>query len=212
MHSLFTIKNAPQRRGFTLAEILVAVGLFSVVVTIAIGSLFSVINANRKSQALQSVMSNLNFALDQMSRDIRVGTQYHCGTGDYSHAQDCATGDPNVHLADLPNSSATFEFISRTGDREFYTWEGGTGGSKGRLRRRIDLYSAGTFDEGALVNVTAPEITIEYMNFYVNGTEESGSDEQPRVLITISGYAGQGQERSNFNIQTTISARILDRV
>jgi len=66
-------------RGFTLIEFIVAVAIFVVVVLIAAGALLSIIEANRKTQSSKSVINNLNFALEGMSRSIRVGTDYSGG-------------------------------------------------------------------------------------------------------------------------------------
>jgi len=61
-----------KKNGFTLIEMLVAVSLFVFVMLIGVGVLLSIIDANRKARALSSVMNNLNFALESMSRNIRV--------------------------------------------------------------------------------------------------------------------------------------------
>jgi len=61
-----------QKKGFTLIEMLISIALFSIVVTIAMGSIFTIIDANRKSQTLTLVMNNLNFALEIMTRDIKT--------------------------------------------------------------------------------------------------------------------------------------------
>ncbi|MEK7093249.1 MAG: type II secretion system protein, partial [Patescibacteria group bacterium] len=67
-------------RGFTLIEMIVSVGLFAVVMIICVAALLSLVDANKKAQAIQSVMNNLNVAVDGMVRSIRMGTNYHCGT------------------------------------------------------------------------------------------------------------------------------------
>lgn len=64
-----------QNKGFTIIEMIVVVGIFSIVMTIAMGAIFTVMNANRTAQATQSVMDNLNSALDSMSRNTRFGTK-----------------------------------------------------------------------------------------------------------------------------------------
>src|SRR3989344_8697452 len=53
-------------RGFTLVEMIVAIALFSIVMVVSVGALLALVTANRKAQALQSVMNNLNIALDGM--------------------------------------------------------------------------------------------------------------------------------------------------
>lgn len=65
-------------KGFTLVELIVAIGLFSVVMTLSAGAYLIMINANRNAQAITTGINNLSFALDSMSRNIRTGTNYQC--------------------------------------------------------------------------------------------------------------------------------------
>ena len=74
-------------KGFTLVEMIVAVALFAVVMLISVGTLLALVGANRKAQALQSVINNLNITLDGMVRAIRMGGNFHCGEGTYTSTQ-----------------------------------------------------------------------------------------------------------------------------
>ncbi|MFA6536170.1 MAG: type II secretion system protein [Candidatus Paceibacterota bacterium] len=62
--------------GFTLVETIVAVFIFTIVMTVAAGAILNIISVSRKAQSLSSVINNLNLAIDTMSRDIRFGTEY----------------------------------------------------------------------------------------------------------------------------------------
>jgi len=66
-------------RGFSLIEMIVAIGIFGIVVLIAVGSTLTIIGANQRVRAIKSVMTNLNFALDSIARDLRMGHTYQCG-------------------------------------------------------------------------------------------------------------------------------------
>lgn len=182
--------------GFTLVEILVAVALFAIVMTISVGSLLSLVEANRKTQALQSVMNNLNFAIENISRNMRVGSIYHCSTGtsvppDITVPQDCQNG--GVLLA----------FETSTGNRAISSDQVVYRFVSGRIEKSSD--GGATF-----IAVTAPEVTIEDLKFYVVGSTREDT-EQPRVAMTISGFAGvSDRARTSFNLQTTISQRLLD--
>src|SRR3989338_1985894 len=87
LNTEYGIRNTA--RGFTLVEMIVSVALFATVMLVSVGALLSLMGANRKAQALQSVMNNLNVALDGMVRSIRMGSNYHCGAGTFSATQDC---------------------------------------------------------------------------------------------------------------------------
>ena len=64
--------------GFTLIEMLVSLALFAVVVTMSVGSLLILIDANGKAQSTQLVVTNLSFALDSMTREMRTGFNWDC--------------------------------------------------------------------------------------------------------------------------------------
>lgn len=61
------------KSGFTLVEMLVSIAIFSLVLVVVIGSILVVIDANRKARTLSSVMNNMNFALESMTRTISTG-------------------------------------------------------------------------------------------------------------------------------------------
>ena len=75
---MFTLNNK-KMGGFTLIEMMVSIALFAIVMVMSMGAILSIVAANKKAQALNSVMTNLNFAVDSMSRDIKTGYNYHCG-------------------------------------------------------------------------------------------------------------------------------------
>jgi prepilin-type N-terminal cleavage/methylation domain-containing protein len=54
--NIYKYKN---QKGFTLVEMLVSVALFSIVMTIATSTIFSIIAGNRKAQAINSVVKAL---------------------------------------------------------------------------------------------------------------------------------------------------------
>ena len=50
-----------------------SLSLFISVMTVAASSMLSIIDANRKSQATNTAVDNLNFVIDNMSRTLRTG-------------------------------------------------------------------------------------------------------------------------------------------
>jgi len=190
-------KKSPNihERGFTLVEMIVAVGLFAVVMLVSTATLLSLVSANRKSQSLQSVMNNLNIALDGMVRSIRMGTDYHCGGPPYSEAMDCEEG-------------TILAFKALSGDTWIYWFaedENGIG--------RIYKSETGSADDG--IAVTAPDVVIDNLEFYAVGTARGAADPahiQPKVVIVLKGTAGARDARTSttFAIQATAVQRVLD--
>lgn len=188
--------NKTQQKGFTLIEIMVAVALFAVVMTISVGALLSLVDANRKAQALNSVMNNLNFALENMSRNMRVGTTYRCSTSQavpvaIDTPQNCANGGVLVAFEKFDGDPLD------PADQVVY--------------RYVDTRIEKSSDGGAtFIPITASEVVIENMAFYVVGTTQ-GDTEQPRIIMTVEGSAGISTRAvTRFSLQSTISQRLLD--
>lgn len=73
-----------------MIEILVALGLFMVVMTITLSAFLNIIDIQKKTEAFRKVNDNLNFAMEAMMREIREGKDYiiaDCGGPDF-----CFTG------------------------------------------------------------------------------------------------------------------------
>jgi prepilin-type N-terminal cleavage/methylation domain-containing protein len=188
-----------KNKGFSLVEMLVAVALFSAVMLMAVGALLALIDANRRAQAINSVMNNLNFAMESISRNIRVGTTYHCEPNaspvpvNIDTTKDCTNGGKLLAFEASNGDSAdkTDQVIYRLRDSVLEKSENGG--------------AAGTF-----ISIIAPEVSIERFVFYVDGTS-SLDNMQPRVVIIIQGTAGIDEKtKTRFNLQTTISQRVLD--
>jgi prepilin-type N-terminal cleavage/methylation domain-containing protein len=188
------------RRGFTLVEMIVSVALFSVVMLVSTAALLSLVAANRKAQALESVMNNLNITLDGMLRALRMGSSFHCGAGNYSIPQDCP---------DQVNGDTVFAFLpygaSVNAPRWVYSFDQGTG----RIYKSIN--------NEAPIPITAPEVTIESMRFFVVGSARgctvSPCDTiQPKVLMVMKGSApvNNSKLRTTFHIQVASTQRLLD--
>jgi len=68
-------------RGYTLVELIVAVGLFALVMTLVSGAYIVMIGLTERAQGTATGIDNLSFALETMTRTIRTGTNYSCNYG-----------------------------------------------------------------------------------------------------------------------------------
>ncbi len=174
---------------------MVAVALFSVVMLVSIGALLSLADANRKAQALQSVMNNLNTAIDGMVRSIRMGSTYHCGnTGTYETARSCQNGDTLIAFENFygdPNVAT---------DQWVY-WYDPT------AKRMYKSQNAGATQFA----LTAQEVQIDDVKFFVVGAENSDII-QPKVVIVLRGTAGgtNVKTKTSFSVQSTAVQRAID--
>jgi prepilin-type N-terminal cleavage/methylation domain-containing protein len=94
-------KTRSPRAGFTLIELLVSIGIFAIVVIIVTGAISTVIDANKKSQTITSVVNNLNFTLESMTRAIKTGEELAVD------ATDGTCGD-SVSLVDARGRSVAY--------------------------------------------------------------------------------------------------------
>lgn len=187
-----------------MVEMIVAVGLFAVVMVVSIGALLSLVEANRRAQALQSVTNNLNVAVDGMVRSVREGSTYHCGSSVPSGAEtaDCTEGTAATDVfAFIP-----FHAAGDNPSRWLYYFEEVDG--VGRLMKSETGSKLGGFP------LTSPDVSIESITFYVIGSARGTADPlnlQPKATIVIKGTAGQrATNRTTFHVQATAVQRVLD--
>lgn len=189
--------------GFTLIELLVSVALFTVVMMMSVGALLALIDANSRAQNMQQVMTNINFAMDSMIREIRTGRGYYCSDSDFSgnlsesSVQDCDNGAGYLSIVEGGESITS-------------------GGSNSRITFRYNGFDQ-TIERRVGVDswypITAPGVHITNMYFNVTDTETArdGDENQPSVSIFIEGYAGELEStESVFQIQATVVKRVLD--
>ncbi len=169
---------------------MVSVSLFVLVLLVSSGSILAVFDANKKSQTLRSVMDNLNFTLESMTRTIRFGNTYHCDItiGTITTPRDCASGATSIAVKASDGTQVVYKLV---GSRIARSIAGGP-----------DYY------------MTSSDLTVQILSFRVFGspTFSNGADlYQPQVIMVIKGYAGVKQTtQSTFTLETTVSQRVFD--
>ncbi len=203
------------QKGFTLIEILVAVTLFSVVMVISTSTIFSVIAGNRKSQAINSVVNNLNFSIESMVRDIKTGYRYKCDYGSMPDTMASALADDYTCMTPSVAESQILFVSTLTGEPSAveYKFEGQSGEIPGRIMRteRVEADDGSTSITTA--PLTSPDINVTDVRFFIN-SRGIGSGTQPSVFLIITAEAADGGNKdaqiSKYRIQTFISQRILN--
>ena len=185
---------------------LVAFGIFAVIMVIAVGSLLSLLEANYRARAFKVVVNNLHFAFENMSRNLRTGSVYHCD------AKKDTAREPIRKPRDCATKGAeSIVFTAHDGTRIVYE-KIGTAIMRAMMPLKDGRY--GDIKAHDYLPITAPEIEVARLKFYVAGSESSDDHEQPRVLIVASGVIknlkGKEKTKTPFNIQTLVSQRLLD--
>lgn len=214
------MKSFRSQSGFTLVEMIVALAVFSVVVTISIGALLMLIVTNQQLQAEQSVMTNLSFALDSMTREIRTGTRYFCAEGPNRNAaidghqvfrdsedlvgmandtRDCHDGNT---LAQDIQGIAFIEggqsITNAPNTRIVYFFDA----DEHKLYRRIS--------DGDAQSIVSSGIYIEDAEFFVSGSEPQSDGNDAQATVTIFIEARDASSTKPYQMQTTITQRTLD--
>lgn len=189
------IPRLKTQQGFTLMEVMVAVSIFTIIVTVGIGSLLTINNAYRKSQTQRQAIDSLTYVLESMSRRIRTAQEW----------------SPN-NITNQPTSR--FEFIDQDGVLVTYQWVGekiimfidNQGNAPIALPDNTDEGYDLTPENVHIATDDPDGVSIPGgLSFVING----GNGAAEYVQINIGGYVVNGKEMSNFSFQTGVSKRSL---
>ncbi len=208
-------------QGFTLVEMIVSLAIFAIVATVAIGALLVLVGTNQRLQGEQSVMTNLSFALDSMTREIRTGAAYYCAAEATNTSlssifnpnsdidsilqlstRDCASGNGTTRFRGLAFIEGG-DSISASDDRILYYFDS----EDKTLYRRVG--------NSAPQSIISSGITIEEFDFFVTGSDTlraggTGATRQPTVTIYIKATEKGAVNEKPYYIQTTVTQRTLD--
>lgn len=186
--------NQRGQEGFTLIELLVSVGMFSILMTMIISALLTMVHTNRKGQALSLVVTNLNFALDSMTRNIRIGYDFNCEPIASPADPNCSSGGSVFGFT----SSVDMDGDSLPGDNVVYRF------NNNAIERSIDGSS--------WITLTGSDISIDtsISKFYVTGASPYPDSFQPKALIVIRATANVLGQSTTFDLQTSAVQRIPD--
>lgn len=176
-------------KGFSLLETTVAMGIFSVVITVSMGAFLLTIKAQKVVTTEKAIAENLNFALEFMSRQMRVAASDTSGS--------CISSGDTFEIA----GSSEISFINANQHCVRFFLASG-----------VLIYENITTSSGNIPLTDSSAADIDSLLFLVQG-ESDGDSEQPRATISISASgAGNSPESQGvqFSVQTTISARELD--
>lgn len=168
------------RHGFVLIELIIAIGVFLVITTIAVGGFARALRTIRQNAALVAASGNTSLAMEQMAREMRTGYDF------------CTNGQ----ICSLPGS---LSFKNAKGDTVEYSL------NNEMIQRLCSGICDG--DPGAWP-ITPSNVAIRELAFITFGTEP-GDTYQPRVTFTIGVTAKErGLEESMVTLQTTVSSRL----
>lgn len=169
--------------GFTLIELMVAVGLFAIVMLLASGAYLTMIALNQQAQNITGGIDNLSFAIETMTRSIRTGSGYSCG----SLGGDC------------PSGASSFSFTDQKGNAVTYSLSG------------TSLMQTSGGVQSLLTDSSVTITSLTFYAFGTKKASQ-GDYEQARVSMTVSGTvsAGAGKPAKSFTVETGATMRGTD--
>lgn len=199
-------------KAFTLVELLVVLGLFSFIMTIASGALFSAQSVNVRLQETQAVLDNMNLSMEVMTRDIRYGSDF------YATSSLTLVTPSKRRSCDYQMDGCKVIYFKPTGaqndlDRAVYYIDNGI-----LFKKNIPFGSA-----SSTYQITAGDVSIKSLIFFVKGAESSvpadnedgvADYDQPLITVTVYGVTKPTKltaTSTKFTLQTSISPRELDK-
>lgn len=171
--------------GFTLMEMIVAAGIFSVVITIALAGFINILDMQKRADAIRTAYDNVDFIMEIMSREIRTGTEY------------CKNGC---------NLLSDFNFTNANKDKTV-TYR--LNGNKIEIAVTVAGGIPPTDPDFDLFN--PPNVEINNLEFKVTGISFVGDEIQPMVTIIIQAEVVLKQgNKVQLNLQTTVTQREID--
>lgn len=203
--SSFNFYNRKLVSGFTLVEMLVAVALFSTAVVIGIGALYSAQQINTKLQATRVIMDSLNLSLEVMTRNMRYGSNFYCGTGSGDIISTSRHNCPYSISLDSNGHSIVFKPVDATLDIQRVAYYVDT---NNHLIEQT-LYHDGVTPD-VIKQISSDDIIIDNLRFYVKGAELPPADtDQPMVTMILSGKTKDSKvlQKVTFVLQSSVTTR-----
>jgi hypothetical protein len=142
-------------------------------------------------------MDNLSFIMEDIGRNMRTGTNYHCVVGgDFTNLtiqKSCVSGGGIAFKNSFDGSTWVYKIESQDGGTSFNIYKSTNGGT-------------------TWVQLNSPEVLINSISgFSVLGAEPPPGDlQQPFVTIRLVGKIITQNVTTSFSLQTSVSQRIID--
>ncbi len=182
---------------------MVAMSIFLILVTAGIGAVLTAMNQHKATENLRAAMDNLNFVMEDMARNIRLGSNIYCGTTDPTFGPggavtpaDCPGGLNRIVFNDLHGNHVTYTISLPSATLPFVP--------NAVYKRTGDV-------AGSDQQISSPEVVLDFAHsgFTVRGSAPSDGA-QPTVVIRLAGTVTYKNLSTPFAIETTVALRQLD--
>ena len=224
------VKHTQKNEGFTLIELMIATALFVIIAVIALSAILSSNVAYKKTDDMRAITDNLTFALEDMSRNLKVGYNYSCDLSNGGALNDCPYEASDGDSGEPPSDSigfVPFTVAIPAGDvnpsimqgyvvceESGFLSDGQTHiGSLFKITNDITGISGGSSCDAFngldnVVRLTDPRVHLSYQQsgFYVANTALD-DNRQPYVTMVLVGETVTKDVVTPFTIQTSVTQR-----
>lgn len=181
-----------RNNGFTLAELVISVGLFTILMSIAVGGFIQAMRNQRMIISLMAINDGMSLTMEQMAREIRTGYNF------------CTKNYPITTLSECNSlDNSEIQFVNAKNQVVRYRL------SNSGIEKGIGEEIGGGFIYN---KITADNVDVKNLNFRLSGNN-ANDNYPPRITVGVS-FSSNSPDVKKLNIsidaQTTISARIID--
>lgn len=178
-------------------ELLIAIGLFAILVSIAAAGYINALRTDREVSALISAQSNAGLALEEIAREARTGYLF-CHTLVGNAPANCGVCTTASSPVGPTWTCPALDFYNADSQEVTYAT------SSGEITRSVG--------GGAPDAITADNVDIKSLQFILQGQLE-GDQWNPRITILMQvapSSTDPALTNDVLNLQTTVSAREID--
>lgn len=187
--------NTRKGKGFTLIEIIIAVGIFTVIMLLSVGGFLSLSSVQKSVQNNQEILNEFRFAIDLIGREVTSG---------YSFTDNCENGCGNVKFVskvrpDVPSGVIHYYLDTNTGRI--------IKGKQTTYGACYDLIGDPPFYAQCYQPFTSDKVFVDSFKLFIDHDEEW--DEKTIITIVIEGRVLPGTKNEKpFQISSSYSPRL----
>ena len=178
-------KSITKNSGLTLIEVLVAMGIFSMVISVAIGIFVSGSNSQRRILGINTAQREAGYLMETISRELRMAKA--------------------INATQENNDDTDIEFTNYNGNNVKYCKSNQNGDCMPNQKylTRVETI-LGTDHKGVL---SSSDIEIKELTFYSTDDFDGPPAKQPVITIVMKVKSKDGSE-VEFTLQNSVSLRL----